>query len=54
MLYPATATYTVSYASAEALDVGMEEFDTYSEAKQFSDIYEMSGYSVQMREVVQQ
>ena len=46
MTYAADTNYVLSYQSAEELDNGVEEFETYSEAFARYQQYEISGYSV--------
>lgn len=44
MTYSADTNYVLSYQSAEALDSGIEEFETYSEAFARHQQYVMGGY----------
>jgi hypothetical protein len=46
MTYAADTNYVLSYQSAEELDNGVKEFETYSEAFEAYKQYQMSGYGV--------
>jgi hypothetical protein len=50
-MYNPETNYVVSYHSTEALDTGVAEFETYSEAFEFYKQYEMSGYAVVIHEL---
>lgn len=51
MTYAASTNYVLSYQSAEALDNGVEEFETYSDAFARYQQYQVSGYSVVIHEL---
>lgn len=51
MTYAASTNYVLSYGSAEELDNGIEEFETYGEAFARYQQYQMSGYGVMIHEL---
>ena len=51
MSYAANTNYVVSYFSAQGLDQGIKEFETYSEAFSCYQQYQMSGYGVAIHEL---
>ena len=46
-----SASYFLSYACAETLEVGIIEFDTYDKAFTAYGCHEISGYSVVIRDI---
>ena len=46
-----SASYFLSYACTETLEVGIIEFDTYDEAFTAYACHEISGYSVVIRDI---
>jgi len=46
-----SASYFLSYACLETLENGITEFDTYDEAFTAYGLYEISGYSVVIRDI---
>jgi hypothetical protein len=46
-----SASYFLSYACVETLEVGIMEFDTYNEALTAYGLHEISGYSVVIRDI---
>jgi hypothetical protein len=46
-----SASYFLSYACAETLEVGITEFDSYDEAFTAYACHEISGYSVVIRDI---
>lgn len=44
-------TYFLSYASIEALDFGIIEFDTYADAFDAYQVHKISGYDVVIRDI---
>jgi hypothetical protein len=51
MTYAASTNYVLSFESAEELDNGIKEFETYTEAFEAYIQYEISGYSVTIHEL---
>lgn len=46
------AVYSVSYHDTTTGDTGCRYFKTYNDAKEFWNRYEISGYSVRMRQLM--